>query len=60
MTGWLGWGSQIHCLLYVLRQLQRLNYCMYFWLSSPLRQYFSLYRTVPQREGEDKRKDSAE
>ena len=30
--------------------------CLFvFWLSDPLRQYFSLYRAVPQREGEDER-----
>ena len=38
------------------------NLCLLvcFWLIGPLRQYFSLYRTVPKREGEDERKDSGE
>ena len=31
-----------------------------FWLSGPSRQYFSLYRAAPQREGEDERMDSGE
>ena len=31
-----------------------------FWFSGPLRQYFSLYRAVPKREGEDERKDRGE
>ena len=28
-----------------------------FWLKGPLRQYFSLYRAISQREGERKRND---
>ena len=36
-------------------QRQRLvGWC--FWLNGPLRQYFSLYQTVSQREGERKEK----
>ena len=34
--------------------LYRLVGC--FWLNGPLRQYFSLYRAVSQREGEGKEK----
>ena len=40
----------------------RLKYCLkglvgwLFWVNGPLRQYFSLYRAVSQREGERKEK----
>ena len=33
-----------------------LGWLVVFWLNGPLRQYFSLYRAVSQREGERKEK----
>ena len=38
------------------RQLQRQSEVGCFWLKGPLRQYFSLYRAVSEREGERKEK----
>ena len=58
--GWLG-GAKVLGKLSVLGRPTNLDYSRVGWLvvfglNGPLRQYFSLYRAVSQREGERKEK----